>query len=103
MEIDLVDVEDVVDGLDEDFELELLDFEEENANEVDIFWLEEVYFEEQDVDEDFVEDFELELLLLEDEADVLDVLFDKTVDDMGNVDVLVELVELDLLEDAVEG
>jgi hypothetical protein len=40
---------------------------------------------------------------LEDEPDVLDVLFDKTVDDMGNVDVLVELVELDLLEDAVEG
>jgi hypothetical protein len=85
LEVDLVDVEGDVEGFDDDFEVELPAFEDE-----------------ENVDEVFVEDFELEVLVLEDDADVPDELFDETVDDFGSVEIVVELVKLDLLGDIVE-
>jgi hypothetical protein len=83
LEVDLVDIEDAVEGFD-DFEVELPAFEDE-----------------ENVDEVFVEDFELEVLVLEDDASVSDEFFDETVDDFGSVEI-VELVKLGLLGDIVE-
>jgi hypothetical protein len=85
LEVDLVDVEDTVEGFDDDFEVEL-----------------PAFVEEENVDEVFVANFELEVLVLEDDVDVPDEFFDETVDDFGSVKIVVELARLDLLGDIVE-
>jgi hypothetical protein len=85
LEVDLVDIEDAVKGFDDDFEVELPAFEEEES-----------------IDEVFVEYFELEVPALEDDADVPDEVFDEVVDDFRSVEIVVELVKLDLPGDIAE-